>query len=156
LLTWQQVDLEDGQIHVRRTPHFEPKTEESQRDIDLAPAAVEVLRSLKEGSSSEFVLDGGESDPSATWPYYRANYTWRKLVVWLKAKGVSQRNAVHTLRKESGSLIAATFGIEAARQHLGHRDIRMTSSTYVSKKRRVEVSLPIRMADHLPAMEGTA
>jgi len=45
--------------------------------------------------------------------------------------------------KESGSLIASSHGIEAARQHLGHRDIRTTSSHYVDKKRRVEVSLPI-------------
>lgn len=154
LLTWQQVDLEAGQIHIRRTPHFEPKTEESQRDIDLAPAAVEVLRSLKAGSESEFVLDGGEPDPAATWPYYRANGTWRKLIDWLRSKGVSQRNAVHVLRKESGSLIASNYGIEAARQHLGHRDIRMTSSTYVSKKRRVEVSLPIGAAGQLHAAEG--
>ncbi len=154
LLTWQQVDLEAGQIHVRRTQYFEPKTEESQRDIDLAPAAVEVLRSLKAGCSSEFVLNGGDPDPSATWPYYRANCTWRKLVAWLKGKGISQRNAVHVLRKESGSLIASNYGIEAARQHLGHRDIRITSSTYVSKKRRVEVSLPIGAAGQLRAAEG--
>jgi integrase len=149
LLTWGQIDFEAGQIHIRRTPYFEPKTEESQRDIDLAPAAVEVLRALKADSKSEFALDGGEPDPSATWPYYRANVTWRKLIAWLKDKGVSQRNAVHTLRKESGSLIASTFGIEAARQHLGHRDIRTTSSTYVTKKRRVEVSLPLGAAEQL-------
>src|SRR5450432_3568427 len=46
--------------------------------------------------------------------------------------------------KESGSLIASSHGIEAARQHLGHRDIRTTSSHYVDKKKRIEVSLPIR------------
>lgn len=141
LLTWAQVDLSAGQIHIRRTAHFEPKTEESQRMIDLAPAAVEVLRSFKAGSTSEFVLDGGEPDPSATWPYYRCNCTWRKLIAWLKSKDIGHRNAIHTLRKESGSLIASTFGIEAARQHLGHRDIRTTSSHYVDKKKRVEVAI---------------
>jgi hypothetical protein len=36
--------------------------------------------------------------------------------------------SIHALRKESGSLIASTFGIEAARQHLGRRDIRTTSA----------------------------
>jgi integrase len=143
LLTWPQIDLAAGQIHVRRTAYFEPKTEESQRMIDLAPAAVEVLRTFKDGNKSEFVLDGGDPCPSATWPYYRANGTWRKLITWLKKKGVSQRNAIHSLRKESGSLIASDFGIEAARQHLGHRDIRVTSAIYVAKKKRVEVSLPM-------------
>jgi hypothetical protein len=46
----------------------------------------------------------------------------------------------------SRSLIASTFGIEAARQHLGHRDIRTTSAHYEDKKRRVEVNLPMSTA----------
>jgi integrase len=61
---------------------------------------------------------------------------------WLKDKGVTQQKAVHALRKESGSLVATAFGIEAARQHLGHRDISTTSAHYVEKKRRIEAKLP--------------
>lgn len=141
LLTWAQVDLEAGQIHVRRTAYFEPKTEESQRMIDLGPAAVDVLRSLKKGKKTEFLMDGADPDLKATYGKYRCDCTWRDLVAWLKGKGVRQRNAVHMLRKESGSLIASSHGIEAARQHLGHRDIRTTSSHYVDKKKRIEVSL---------------
>ena len=143
LLTWEQIDLAAGQLCIRRTAHFEPKTEESQRDIDLGPAAVEKLRSFMPGSKSEFILDGGDPRPDATWPYYRANCTWRKLITWIKGKGVSQRMAIHMLRKESGSLITSSHGIEAARQHLGHRDIRTTSAHYVDKKRRVEIDIPM-------------
>lgn len=141
LLTWAQVDLEQGQIYVRRTEHFEPKTEESERMIDLPAAAVEVLRTFKKGNKSEFVMEGSDPDPKATYAHYRCDCTWRDLVAWLKTKGVRQRNAVHMLRKESGSLVASAFGIEAARQHLGHRDIRTTSAIYTDKKRRIEVSL---------------
>lgn len=151
LLLWEQVDLEEGQIHVRRTPYFEPKTEESQRSIDLAPEAVDVLRSFKAGSQSEFVLDGGDANPSATYDYYRSDHTWRALHAWLKGKGIRERKAIHALRKESGSLVASAFGIEAARQHLGHRDISTTSAHYVDKKRRVEVSLPLGTAGKLKA-----
>ncbi len=140
LLMWEQVDLAQGQIYVRRTAHFEPKTEESERMIDLPATAVDVLRKFKKGSTSEFVLEGSDPDPTATYPHYRCDCMWRDLVAWLKGKGVRQRNAIHMLRKESGSLIASSHGIEAARQHLGHRDIRTTSSHYVDKKRRVEVS----------------
>jgi integrase len=64
-------------------------------------------------------------------------------------KGVRQKKAIHALRKESGSLIASNYGIEAARQHLGHRDIRTTSSHYVDKKKRIEVKLPIGTSAHL-------
>jgi integrase len=141
LLTWAQVDLEQGQIHVRRTAYFEPKTEESQRVIDLAPDAVDVLRVFKDGNDSEFVLEGAEPDPGATYDYYRCDCTWRFLNEWLHGKGVRHSKAIHSLRKESGSLVASAFGIEAARQHLGHRDIRTTSAHYVTKKKRVEVRI---------------
>jgi integrase len=141
LLLWEQVDLAEGQIHVRRTKYFEPKTEESQRTIDLAPEAVDVLRSFKKGATSEFVLEGAEPDPKATYDYYRCDCTWRFLNAWLKSKGVTQPKAVHSLRKESGSIVASVHGIEAARHHLGHRDIRTTSAHYVGKKKRVEVRI---------------
>ncbi|MCM2274453.1 MAG: tyrosine-type recombinase/integrase [Candidatus Didemnitutus sp.] len=143
LLTWEQVDLGEGQIHVRRTAYFEPKTEESVRVVDLAPEAAEVLRSFKKDATSEFVLDGAEPDTSATYDYYRCDCTWRFLNAWLKGKGIRQPKAVHSLRKESGSLIASAHGIEAARYHLGHRDIRTTSAHYVGKKKRVEVRISL-------------
>lgn len=143
LLMWAQVDFKQGGIQVRRTPYFEPKTEESQRVIDLPPEAVEVLRSFKKGKKPEFVLEGADPNPGATYDYYRCDCTWRELHAWLRRKGVRQHKAIHALRKESGSLIASSFGIEAARQHLGHRDIRTTSSHYVDKKKRIEVRLPL-------------
>lgn len=151
LLTWSQIDFESGQIHVRRTVHFEPKTEESQRDIDLGPEALDAFRSFKAGSQSEFVLDGSDARPSATYDYYRADRTWRGLNDWLRLKGVRDRKAIHALRKESGSLMASRFGIEAARQHLGHRDIRTTSAHYVGKKGRREVNLS---SVEIKALEG--
>lgn len=152
LLMWEQIDFDGGRIHIRRTEYFEPKTEESERMIDLAQSAVAVIRSFKKGSTSHFVLEGGEANPAANWDYYRADKMWRELNAWLKRKGVRHRKAIHSLRKESGSLIAAEFGIEAARQHLGHRDIRTTSSIYTDKKKRVEVSIPTAGADRLRAV----
>lgn len=65
-----------------------------------------------------------------------------------------QKKAIHALRKESGSLIASKFGIEAARQHLGHRDIRTTSSHYVDKKKRIEVKLPLQAKLHAVGPDG--
>ncbi|MBP7143551.1 MAG: hypothetical protein KBA71_16725 [Opitutaceae bacterium] len=83
------------------------------------------------------------SDTTATYDYFRGDCTWRELNAWLWTKGVRQQKAIHSLRKESGSLIASTFGIETARQHLGHRDIRTTSAHYVDKKKRIEVRIPV-------------
>ena len=56
---------------------------------------------------------------------------------------IGPRSKVEILRKKRGSLITSAFGVEAAWQHLGHRDIRTTSSHYVEKKKRVEVNLSI-------------
>jgi len=153
-LTWAQIDFEAGQIQIRRTEHFEPKTEESQRTVDVAPEVLDVLRSFTKGSESEFVLAGGDANPAAMYDYYRADCTWRDLHAWLKGKGVKQQKAIHALRKESGSLVASAFGIEAARQHLGHRDIRTTSAHYVEKRKRIEVHLPSANAMQLRAAEG--
>lgn len=60
LLAWQQIDFERRLLHVRRTTYFQPKTDESQRLVDLAPEAVDVLRGFKAGCTTEFVLDGAE------------------------------------------------------------------------------------------------
>ncbi len=143
LLTWQQVDAQQRQIHIRRTEHFEPKSDESERSIDLSVQVFDLIWSFKPVGASEFVLEGAEPDTSATYDYYRCDKTWRDLNAWLRAKGIRQRKAIHMLRKESGSLVASHFGIEAARQHLGHRDIRTTSAHYIAKKKRIEVALPL-------------
>lgn len=149
LLLWSQIDLSAGQIHVRRTEFFEPKTEESVRSIDMGESVVEELRAFKDGATSDFVLVGADPNPDATYDYYRCDGTWRGLIGWLRSKGVRSVKAIHTLRKESGSLIASEFDIEAARQHLGHRDIRTTSAHYVGKKSRREVGLSVK--SHLKA-----
>ena len=153
LLLWAQVDLEAGELKIQRTPYFEPKTEESIRTIDLAPAAVNVLRSFKKWSGSEFVLKGSAPNPGSTYDYYRCDCTWRDLNDWLRKKGITQRKAIHSLRKESGSIITSVHGLEAGRQHLGHRDIHTTSSHYVDKKKRHEVVIG---AVQLHVAEGSA
>jgi len=140
-LLWKQVNLAEGQIRIQRTEFFEPKTEESQRLVDIPPAAVKILRSYVRNSGSPFVMDGAEANPAATYDYYRCDGTWHILIEWLKGKGVTDPKAVHSLRKESGSLIASAHGIEAARQHLGHNHINTTSSYYVDKRKRIEVNI---------------
>lgn len=155
LLMWEQIDFQAGTIHVRRTAFFEPKTEESQRVIDLAPEAVALLQSFKDRGEGKFVLTGADPNPDSTYDYYRCDCTWRDLHAWLRAKGVRDKKAIHSLRKESGSLIASNFGIEAARQHLGHRDIRTTSAHYVEKRKRIEVRLPLGTNQATPLKDTT-
>ena len=141
LLLWEQVNFEGNQIQVRRTKYLEPKTEESIRDVDMPSSIMAILRARMKRVGGEFVLGGSEARVGVTYDHYRADGTWRRLNAWLKKKGVVDIKAVHAMRKESGSLINQLFGVEAARHHLGHRDIRMTSSHYVAKKVRYEVAI---------------
>ena len=95
LLTWAQVDAQQRQIHIRRTEHFEPKSDESERSVDLSSPVFDCIWSFKASSDSNFVLDGAEPDTSATYDYYRCDKTWRDLNAWLRAKGIKQRKPVH-------------------------------------------------------------
>lgn len=64
-LTWGQVDLAHAQIRIEATPHFSPKTPESERVIDLSPDAVEIIRQFKSLPRVDpvFVLNGMEARP---------------------------------------------------------------------------------------------
>jgi hypothetical protein len=122
--------------------------------VPLVQSIRPMLRSFKKDSGSDFVLLGTLPNPATTYDYYRCNCTWRNLHEWLRRKGVRQTKANHALRKESGSFIASHFGIEAARQHLGYRDIRTTSSHYVEKKKRIEVQLPLGRPGTINSIAG--
>lgn len=146
LLTWAQVDLEHSLIRIQTTEYFEPKSEESTREIELDDMAIEILRKAKADSPNPvFVLKGGKfvRQKSAA-PTYRANaaplHTWEKLIAWLGTKGVSDPKPIHVLRKLAGSLVFQAHGIEQARGFLGHGDVSTTSRSYIAKTKRVVVS----------------
>ena len=50
-LQWQDVDLDHGRLHVRRSRHLweygEPKTDSARRTVELFPWTVEILRRLQ-------------------------------------------------------------------------------------------------------------
>jgi hypothetical protein len=78
---------------------------------------------------------------SSTYRHYRCNKIFKSLFAWLKSKGVSSANPLHTLRKEFGSRINEVHGIYAASRALRHADIAITSQHYLDKKSRATVGL---------------
>jgi len=147
-LTWAQLDLDGASLSVERTEHFEPKSEESNRQVELDPVAVEILRRAKgENPDPIFVLKGSAPKPqTSAAPVYRADVapwrTWERLVAWLGAQGIQDGKPIHVLRKLAGSLVPPAHGLEQARGFLGHASVVTTSNSYVSKARRVTVSIP--------------
>jgi len=147
-LTWAQVDLNAGTIAIERTEWFEPKSEESNRVVDLDGAAIEILRRAKSARPDPvFVLKGAEPKAqihaAGTYRCDAAPWrTWEKLTAWLGKRGVKDGKPIHLLRKLAGSLVFAAHGLEQARAFLGHASVVTTSDSYVAKARRVTVSIP--------------
>jgi integrase len=144
-LLWEQVDLEKGVIRIRELPWFRPKSDEAIRDVDLSDSIRKELAKLRTKSRGKYFLKGSNALPLKKQykGYYRATPIWKRLYAWLRKKGVDVQKPAHYLRKESGALISSHFGIEAARRHLGHADIQVTSAHYSDKKNKVTIDIPL-------------
>ena len=144
-LTWSQIDFGQGFVSIARTEYHEPKSEESERDIDMSPDLVATLSRFRAGADPVFVLHGGQARPGEKWRYYRADLepweTWKRLVTWLRSKGIATPKPIHDLRKMAGSIVHQQHGIEVARGFLGHADIATTSGSYTDKKKKVSVNI---------------
>lgn len=146
LLPWSHVDLAAGTVRIDVTEFFRPKSKESYRTVPLPPDVIGRLKARRAASpSAAFVLEGSKPKPPAERGYeYRAS-AWGRLPVWLRKQGLVDHTPLHALRKLSGSFIYATAGLEAARQHLGHRDITTTARSYLqSNAATVDFSAPVK------------
>ena len=147
-LLWKSVDLDKGVIRIERTEYFQPKSEESAGEVDMAPELVDLFRRWKKQVKGEFVIESGNLPRYHTSrANYRAELEFQALYAWLAAKGVSARKKLHELRKECGSVIANTMGIFAASRALRHSDIRITSQYYSDKKVRITTGLDALLSE---------
>jgi len=141
-LLWRSVDLEKGVIRIERTEYFQPKSEDSAAEVDVAPELVEILRGFKKEAKGKFVIES-ENPPRyhTSRTNYRGERDFESLYAWLAGKGLSARKKLHELRKECGAVIANSLGIFAASRALRHSDIRITSQYYADKKTRITTGL---------------
>jgi integrase len=141
-LLWKSVDLEKGVIRIERTEYFQPKSEDSAAEVDVAPELVEILRGFKKEAEGKFVIES-ENPPRyhTSRTNYRGERDFEALYAWLAGKGLSARKKLHELRKECGAVIANSLGIFAASRALRHSDIRITSQYYADKKARITTGL---------------
>lgn len=141
-LTWGQVDFDRAVIRVETNRWFKAKSEESNADVDLEPELVALLRGWKTRSNGEFVIESHIKPRLAgSYAHYRAGRQMDMLGHWLHSKGLTERNYLHTLRKEYGSLVGDKYGIYAASRALRHSDVQVTAMHYLDKKQRIAVGL---------------
>jgi integrase len=137
-LTWGQFDWTAGTIRMEVNEYGGLKTESSAEVIDIGPQLASYFKDQFAKSKSDYVIGSApvEGEPEH-WESYRCEKHFRDLIAWLKSKGVTSRNPIHTLRKEFGSLINKQFGIFAASAALRHSKISITRDIYVDKKERI-------------------
>ena len=74
-----------------------------------------------------------ETDHTADYGNYRCHSEFRCLIDWLRAKGVTSKTPLHSLRKEFGSQINARYGLTAAQEMLRHANVAVTAAHYVEQ-----------------------
>lgn len=147
-LLWRSVDFAKAVIRIERTEYFEPKSEDSAAEVDMAPELSEVFQEFKTRSTGDFVIESKNPPRYGTFRgNYRAEADFTALYKWLESHGVSARKKLHELRKECGSVIANSMGIFAASRALRHSDIRLTSQYYSDKKVRITTGLDAFLAE---------
>ena len=136
-LLWSAFRWEESKIRIERTRHFRPKSEDSEREIEVDTELIEVFRGYYAQRSGEFVIESDEApNPAVSFDDYRCGSELKAVVDWLRAKNVVSRTPLHTLRKEFGSQICDKFGLYAAQIALGHSDPKVTAQHYLEPKKR--------------------
>jgi integrase len=141
-LEWARFNWSAGTISIVPTAFFRTKSEDSTRSVWIPPEMLEIFRGYRAKALGRFVIESPvKPTTNKHYDHYRAQATFDKLIGWLRSKGVGGEKPLHTLRKEFGSLIAAKFGIYAAKQMLGHADITTTAAHYLEAKEKPVIGL---------------
>lgn len=140
-MEWSWIDWDSKRIHVQTTQHFVPKTEESENAVDVDDELLAMLKEQMPHARSEFVVPGGAVKMSERYDHYRCQAHFRSLTQWLRGKGISAPNPLHSLRKEFGSLICDEHGMYVASRALRHGSTQTTQKHYLDKKRHAPLKL---------------
>jgi integrase len=141
-LRWSHIDLVAGRISVQSTEQGAVKTGASERVLAIAPGMIDVLTEWRAGVDDGFVIAPLAPLRKKKWSGYRADVAFEKVLKWLRGKGWDCHHPIHKNRKEFGSMIHQHFGVFETSEALGHRDIRVTASTYISSKRAIHLEMP--------------
>jgi integrase len=133
-LTWDKVNAKRNLLLVEVSEHGRLKTEDSERELPLAPEAMEFLaqcQRLDRATREDFVIRGDHKvgQHSRT---YRCKRVFVRLMSWLREQGVNDPKPIHYLRKLAGETLAEQAGIYAASSYLGHSSVKVTQEYYAS------------------------
>jgi integrase len=144
-LHWDQVDLDAATVHVWRVQERvsdskwvlrdTPKTEGSDRVINLSPQTVQMLKGLRAHHAKLHLASGG------TWPKDGLLFPSTKGTLWMvgpagqvirrMANNLGVATGIYSRRHGSASsLLSASVPVPVVSQRLGHASTKMTLDTY--------------------------
>jgi integrase len=138
-LLWRTFDFPNSQLHIESTEYHELKSEDSAGVIDLDADTLALFRGYRaKDPTAVFVITSAYRPRNETKARcYRCNAVFKRVLEWLREKGVPPAKPLHTMRKEIGSIIASEHGIFESSRYLRHSDIRITSAFYADKRKTV-------------------
>ena len=157
----EKIDFALKQLTIEPTKYYALKSPDSARVITLDDDMIAILRGWCDHGAGPFIMESPlESRPMAPTRVYRCERTFRKLIVWLRAHGVTAAKPIHELRKEAGTiLLMQGVPIEAVSRFLGHANIAITIKLYADllKGRRATMKVAALMtpAAVVPSEDAT-
>ncbi len=151
-LTWSAFNWDAGTVLIESSEYGTVKTESSADTIDIGTDLLSYFKAQFAKSKTKFVIASKAAATAAPhWHRYRCDGHFKSLLTWLRGKGVTARNPLHTLRKEFGSFINQKFGIFAASAALRHSNITITRENYVDRKERIALDVGELIRKERPA-----
>jgi integrase len=140
---WGWFDWNRNVIAITETKYFQAKTEDSHGVVPVDPELmkrfygfyeqhVTAMAAKKEEKRNDFVIQSVFAKPRIDKGYirYRCDFAFQKLTAWLRAHGVVGPRPLHTLRKESISIVNQAHGIFVASRFARHSSIAITAAVY--------------------------
>lgn len=141
-LEWSAFLWAENAIRIEPTQYFDVKTEHSIGNVSLDPETMAIMRGYHAKARSNFVIESPNLPrKGATGQNYRAHKAEKRLIKWLRSKGVSSQKPIHELRKEFGSMVNRKHGLSAAKDQLRHGDIAITHAHYIDVARQATSGL---------------
>ena len=146
---WSDIDFVGRTINVSAKAGWQPKDKESrEQSIPLPPEFVQRMkdRRVRQQPASNLIFPSQDDTPDTN--------LILKIHRVAKRAGVECRVTLHAFRRTFGSTIARKYGIEVARQYLGHSNIATTARYLVAdgeEQRRVQAGAADTFAEFTEA-----
>lgn len=171
-LWWDDVDLSDGRVSVRRTlvswrngtpTYGDPKTNRSRRTLKLSSDAVAALRSQRAQQAADRLLLGADysehnlvfATPLGT-PLDPSNVRKRLKAALTRAK-LTDTHTFHSLRHSAATMmLAAGISPKVAADRLGHHSAAFTMDRYVHALQSMDEDAADRLQNMVSAARKQA